>query len=127
MKGDHKCGGYPIRRFAILAVCLGSVLCINGPVEGQPQYPQGNNPLQTAPAEILRIRSEPSGAVVTLVGDHKWKGITPWDLNRGLTGSYEVHANLKGYERWERTIHLAGGEIRDLEIQLHPKRIFTVI
>lgn len=122
MKGKNKSGANGTGLLAAIAVGLAYALCFSGPVKAQPQNPQGTNPLQTVPAEILRIRSEPTGAVVTLVGDHTWKGITPWNLNRGLTGSYEVLANLKGYEQWKRTIHLAGGEIRDLDIVLRPKK-----
>ncbi len=69
----------------------------------------------------LRIRSEPSGAIVTLSGAFRWKGTTPWDLNRGLVGPYRVIAQLEGYERWERTVQLVDGETRQIDIRLVPK------
>jgi hypothetical protein len=70
---------------------------------------------------MVRIRSEPSGALVTLSGEHVWRGSTPWDLTRGLRGDYEVTAELSGYERWRRKIHLAEGETRELAIRLDRK------
>jgi hypothetical protein len=57
-----------------------------------------------------------------LQGGHTWKATTPWDLNRSLSGRYEVTAELSGYELWKRSIHLVPGENRDLEIRLRAKQ-----
>jgi hypothetical protein len=47
------------------------------------------------------ITSAPPGAVVELVGEHVFRGVTPWRLDRGLSGTYEVHAYKDGYEEWD--------------------------
>lgn len=47
------------------------------------------------------ITSAPPGAVVELAGEHVFRGVTPWRLDRGLSGTYEVHAYKDGYEKWE--------------------------
>ncbi|MDM7914645.1 MAG: DUF5683 domain-containing protein [Candidatus Eisenbacteria bacterium] len=70
----------------------------------------------------LRIRSEPPGALVVLEGEHEWRGVTPWDLQRGLQGRYAVTASLDGYERWQRTIDLEPGAARNLDIRLSRKQ-----
>lgn len=70
---------------------------------------------------ILKIRSEPSGVLVHLLGEHRWTGTTPWELRRGIDGTYRVVAHLDGYEGWKRTITIGRGESRDLDIRLVPK------
>jgi hypothetical protein len=47
------------------------------------------------------ITSAPQGAIVELVGEHVFRGVTPWRLDRGLSGAYEVFAYKDGYEKWE--------------------------
>jgi hypothetical protein len=47
------------------------------------------------------ITSAPPGAVVELVGEHVFRGVTPWRLDRGLSGTYELFAYKNGYEKWE--------------------------
>ena len=47
------------------------------------------------------ITSVPQGAVVELVGEHVFRGVTPWRLDRGLSGTYEILAYKDGYEKWE--------------------------
>jgi hypothetical protein len=101
-----------VRRVTPLLVAL-----LIGPLvraEAQP-------PSETPPTGVLRIRSEPTGAIVRLYGDHVWVGSTPWDLQRGITGTYRVVAHVEGYESWKRTITIAGGESKDLNIRLSPK------
>lgn len=77
---------------------------------------------ESPPTGILRIRSEPSGALVRLYGDHRWTGTTPWDLQRGIEGTYRVVAQMDGYEGWERSVTVMRGESRELEIRLSPKQ-----
>ncbi len=70
---------------------------------------------------VLSLKSEPTGAVIELVGEHHWRGMTPCDFNRGLKGPYELSAKMRLYERWHRTLNLTEGESRELTIQLSPK------
>jgi hypothetical protein len=63
----------------------------------------------------------PSGALITLDGEHRWHGTTPWTLQRDLNGSYRVEAELSGYESWVRTLSVSPGDVRDLEIRLDRK------
>ena len=47
------------------------------------------------------ITSSPSGAIVELRGEQVFSGVTPWRLNRGLSGAYTIHAANPGYANWE--------------------------
>jgi hypothetical protein len=79
-------------------------------------------PVSPLPAQaVIRLRSEPTGALVMLMGEHQWKGTTPFDVARGISGRYEVTAELAGYERWRRSIVITDGESRELSIRLSPK------
>ncbi len=77
---------------------------------------------ESPPTGILRIRSEPSGAMIRLYGEHRWTGTTPWDLQRGIEGVYRVVAHMDGYEAWQRKVSVVRGESRELEIRLTPKQ-----
>ncbi len=70
----------------------------------------------------LRMVSEPSGAMVTLEGVHRWRGTTPWEIERDIAGKYEVRVELKGYEDWSREIDLRPGEDRELTVKLARKQ-----
>ncbi len=51
------------------------------------------------------ITSQPAGAIVELRGDHVLRGVTPWRLDRGLDGVYEINAFKFGYADWHgRTV-----------------------
>lgn len=50
---------------------------------------------------VVVIDSAPPGAVVELIGQNVYRGVTPWRLERGLSGTYEVRAYLAGYDDWE--------------------------
>ncbi|NWF91199.1 MAG: PEGA domain-containing protein [Ignavibacteriaceae bacterium] len=107
---------------AVLIWLLFATLAGSDPARGQESGEGQIPPTLMAPLGVLRVRSEPSGALVTLVGAHRWRGTTPWDLQRGLEGTYRVSATLSGFERWRRTIEIAPGEVRDLSIELVAKR-----
>ncbi|MBM3285746.1 MAG: PEGA domain-containing protein [Candidatus Eisenbacteria bacterium] len=109
-------------RGATLIGLLFATLAVPEPARGQEPGVQQVPPALLAPLGVLRIRSEPSGALVTLAGAHRWRGTTPWDLQRGLQGTYWVSATLSGFERWRRTIEIAPGDVRDLSIELVPKQ-----
>ena len=47
------------------------------------------------------IDSAPQGAIVELIGQTVYRGVTPWRLERGLSGTYEVRAYKAGYDDWE--------------------------
>ena len=53
------------------------------------------------------ITSSPSGAVVELRGDHVFSGVTPWRLDRGLSGTYDVLATKSGYADWTGSTSLS--------------------
>jgi len=87
-----------------------------------PQSPPSAPTIPAAPLSgVLHLRSEPSGAFVTLAGEHEWRGTTPFDVARGINGPYEISVEMSGYERWHRSVLLADGETRDLSIRLTPK------
>jgi hypothetical protein len=112
----------PRRRIGVVArlIPLLAAPLFCAPAGGQtPPTTSGVSP--TPPTGILRIRSEPPGAVVRLLGDHRWSGTTPWDLQRGIEGTYRIVARMDGYEDWRRTVEIARGETRDLDIRLTPK------
>lgn len=118
MRGDRR-GGHSAGAGRVGLAILITGLTVGGTAWGQgAAEPEAIRPTL---AGMLRIRSEPSGALVTLEGEHVWKGSTPWELSRGLRGDYEVTADLAGYERWRRRIHLIEGETRDLDIRLSRK------
>lgn len=76
---------------------------------------------EAPPTGILSIRSEPSGALIRLYGEHRWTGTTPWDLQRGIEGVYRVEAQMDGYEKWQRKVTVVRGESRELQIRLTQK------
>ena len=51
------------------------------------------------------ITSEPPGVIGELSGDHVLRGVTPWRLDRGLEGIYDINAFKFGYADWHgRTV-----------------------
>ena len=121
MKCDHGDRGALFLRRALLTTCFTFAVAWGPPCGAQPKA-EGDQLPQPVLAGVLRIRSEPSGALVTLRGAHIWRATTPWDLNRSLGGRYDLSVELTGYELWKRTIHLVEGENRDLDIRLRPKQ-----
>jgi hypothetical protein len=97
----------------ILAVFL--LVSVTAPVLAQVPAPPGEG------TGVLSLKSEPAGAVVELRGEHRWRGMTPCDFNRGLKGRYEVTARMPLYESWHRTLDLSETESRELNIRLTPK------
>jgi hypothetical protein len=67
------------------------------------------------------ITSVPSGAVVELLGDHALRGVTPWRLERGLSGTYEIRARMTGYEEWTGVTVLSATTVEEIEIRLTRK------
>jgi hypothetical protein len=98
----------------VLAACL---LVAGAPCAGAQE-----TAVPAAGTGVLSLKSEPTGAVIELVGEHHWRGMTPCDFNRGLKGPYELTARLRLYERWHRTLNLTEGESREMTIRLSPKR-----
>jgi hypothetical protein len=47
------------------------------------------------------IDSSPTGVIVELIGQNVYRGVTPWRLDRGLSGTYEIRAFKAGYDDWE--------------------------
>ncbi|MBD3347904.1 MAG: PEGA domain-containing protein, partial [Candidatus Eisenbacteria bacterium] len=69
----------------------------------------------------LIVRSAPPGAVVELVGEYVFRGVTPWTLDRGLSGRYEVRAYKSGYEEWDGYVLLSSTRRDSLTIRLSRK------
>ena len=67
------------------------------------------------------MESIPPGAVVELVGQHVFHGVTPWRLDRGLSGTYEVRAYKAGYEEWEGYVLLSSTRRDSISIRLSRK------
>jgi len=67
------------------------------------------------------VTSSPTGAVVELLGDHEYSGVTPWRLNRGLSGSYEIHASMDGYTDWFGATTLSAVRRDSLHVRLTKK------
>lgn len=67
------------------------------------------------------ITSVPSGAVVELIGDHALRGVTPWRLERGLSGTYDIVARMTGYEEWTGVTVLSSTTVEEIEIRLTRK------
>ena len=67
------------------------------------------------------VESVPPGAVVELVGQHVFRGVTPWTLDRGLSGTYEVRAYKAGYDEWEGYVLLSASRRDSLHIRLSRK------
>lgn len=81
-------------------------------------------PAETAVAQGPRdsgsvvITSSPPGAVVELRGEHAYSGVTPWRLDRGLSGVYEIVATKAGYENWTGSTSLSAGRTDSLFIRM---------
>ncbi len=67
------------------------------------------------------ITSQPPGAVVELSGDLVLRGVTPWRLDRPLSGAYEVRAFKSGYEIWEGYTVLSASRSDSLSIRMTRK------
>jgi len=70
------------------------------------------------------IISQPPGAVVELSGDVVLRGVTPWRLDRPLSGAYEVRAFKSGYEIWEGYTVLSATRSDSLSIRMTRKTPF---
>jgi hypothetical protein len=67
------------------------------------------------------IRSAPPGAVVELIGDYVYRGITPWRLDRDLSGRFDVRAYKAGYEVWEGYAVLSASRTDSIFIRMKKK------
>jgi hypothetical protein len=75
----------------------------------------------TAQGQGVVVESAPPGAVVELVGQHVFRGVTPWTLDRGLSGTYEVRAYKAGYDEWEGYALLSSSRRDSIYIRLSRK------
>ncbi len=97
-----------VRVAAILLVALAAALPL-----AEAAHAQGTNGVV--------ITSSPPGAVVQLRGEHVFSGVTPWRLDRGLSGTYEVHATKPGYADWNGSTSLSPSRSDSLFIRMHRK------
>lgn len=67
------------------------------------------------------ITSVPSGAIVELEGEHILRGVTPWRLDRGLSGPFRVRAYKLGYNDWEGLVMLSSTRRDSLSVRLSQK------
>jgi hypothetical protein len=72
------------------------------------------------------IDSSPRGAIVELVGEHVFRGVTPWRLDRGLSGTYTVRAYRVGYEDWEGHALLSASRRDSIFIRMSRKTELAV-
>ena len=75
-----------VRHVLLFAVVLAATLSVAAAAQGQ---------------GVVVIDSAPPGVVVELIGQNVYRGVTPWRLDRGLSGTYEVRAHKAGYDDWE--------------------------
>ncbi len=97
-----------VRVVALLLVALAAALPLAEAV-----HAQGTNGVV--------ITSSPPGAVVELRGEHVFSGVTPWRLDRGLSGVYEVHATKPGYADWTGSTSLSSTRHDSLYIRMNRK------
>ncbi len=64
------------------------------------------------------ITSVPSGAIVELEGEHVLRGVTPWRLDRGLSGPFRVRAYKLGYNDWEGLVMLSSTRQDSISVRL---------
>ncbi len=64
------------------------------------------------------ITSVPSGAIVELEGEHILRGVTPWRLDRGLSGPFRVRAYKLGYNDWEGLVMLSSTRQDSMSVRL---------
>jgi hypothetical protein len=67
------------------------------------------------------ITSVPSGAIVELEGEHVLRGVTPWRLDRGLSGPFRVRAYKLGYNDWEGLVMLSSSRRDSISVRLGRK------
>ncbi len=67
------------------------------------------------------ITSVPSGAIVELEGEHVLRGVTPWRLDRGLSGPFRVRAYKLGYNDWEGLVMLSSTRQDSISVRLSRK------
>ena len=79
--------------------------------------PASDAALAQGPGGVV-ITSSPPGAVVELRGSSIISGVTPWRLNRGLSGVYEVRATKSGYADWYGSTSLSATRRDSLYIRL---------
>ncbi|MFQ5707989.1 MAG: PEGA domain-containing protein [bacterium] len=66
----------------------------------------------------LVVNSNPAGAVVTLEGEYKVTGRTPFTVTFPLVGKYHIRAAKQGYESWSTKVFLTGNSESNLSISL---------
>ncbi|MCD4690368.1 PEGA domain-containing protein [bacterium] len=64
------------------------------------------------------ITSIPSGAIVELDGEHVLRGVTPWRLDRGLSGPFRIRAYKLGYQDWEGLVMLSSTRRDSVAVRL---------
>ncbi len=67
------------------------------------------------------ITSVPSGAIVELDGEYVLRGVTPWRLDRGLSGPFRVRAYKLGYNDWEGLVMLSSTRQDSIFVRLSRK------
>jgi hypothetical protein len=97
-----------VRVAALLLVALAAALPL-----AEAAHAQGTNGVV--------ITSSPPGAVVELRGEQVFSGVTPWRLNRGLSGTYEVNATKPGYADWTGSTSLSASRRDSLFIRMTRK------
>lgn len=76
---------------------------------------------QTQSAAGVVVTSEPPGAIVELRGEHTLTGVTPWRLDRRVSGTHELRAVKPGYEDWNDYVMLSATRRDSIFIRLSRK------
>jgi hypothetical protein len=101
-----------VRVVALLLVALAAALPL-----AEAAHAQGTNGVV--------ITSSPPGAVVELRGDHVFSGVTPWRLDRGLSGTYEIYATKPGYADWTGSTSLSSSRHDSIYIRMSRKTVMA--
>ncbi len=95
---------------AVGALLLVALVVMSPVAETAAQGPRGSG--------SVVITSSPPGAVVELRGEHAYSGVTPWRLDRGLSGVYEIFATKAGYADWTGSTSVSAGRTDSLFIRM---------
>ncbi|MBI3932684.1 MAG: TonB family protein [Acidobacteria bacterium] len=101
----------------VLALAVVLVLYLRQRAQTARETPPPTQPVVTQPVAAspiatpepvlgtLRVESQPAGATVTINGE--FRGVTPLDLTDLPAGSYDVKAELKGYQTQSETVQIS--------------------
>lgn len=75
-------------------------------------------------SNLVIVKSEPPGAMISFEGENSFVGVAPFKLNPNFRGTYKVSAFKHGYERRHNLYFFSGNEKGILRLKLIPKTRF---